>query len=168
MRRLFFLLFLLLVPSPALAQVIWENVRAGMTAAQIRAAQPAARVPRERGRLHNTVNDRVAICELQIRGSEVAGQMFDTCFYLYAGRLVQVMMTARNPSRALAGTLAAHLRSRYGAELEKDEDPCPPAGLLTMCEWNWRVAGGSEVNITYADVEGEAAALNINYRSSTP
>ncbi|HVQ08801.1 MAG TPA: hypothetical protein VMS43_10245 [Allosphingosinicella sp.] len=143
-------------------------MRAGMTVAQIRAAQPAARVPRVRGTLHNMVNERVAICELEIRGSELAGQVFDTCFYLYAGRLVQVMMTARRASRALAGTLAAHLRSRHGAELAEGRDPCPPAELLTVCEWDWRVAGGAEVNITYADVEGEGAVLNINYRPSFP
>jgi hypothetical protein len=166
MKRLFFLLALTVAPSPAFGQVIWENVRAGMTVAQVRAVQPTARVPRVRGTVRELGGGPPAVCELEIQGTVVAGQVFDTCFYMAGGRLVQVMSAARRPSRSLVEVLKAHFRSRYGMEVESRRDPCSTEDFLTMCEWNWRLRGGVEINLAFGEVADEGSELSVNYRRS--
>lgn len=77
-------LFAVALSSEAPAQTLWQNTAVGMTADQIRAAQPSARLPAVRGTLRGG-----ATCELEVGGYEVSGERFDVCFFLRDGSLSQ-------------------------------------------------------------------------------
>jgi hypothetical protein len=156
----FGILSVFLLAVPASAQVLWQNVSVGMTADQIRAAQPAVAVPTERSTLHSG-----AICELQLRGYEVQGDSFDVCFFLQDHRLIQVMMSAQRASRSAFDSFAALLRARYGREVSPNAAPCRIVSAdFTSCGIDWLLPSGVNVSLNFLAVRGTEDLLKINYQ----
>jgi hypothetical protein len=160
LRLLLFAVVAAAAPS-ANAQTLWQNVTVGMSGADIQRAQPSARPPRER----STLAHGSAVCELQIQDYEVASRTFDVCFYMTGGRLVQVMLTADDPSQALFSTLADLLRARYGRELSPNSQPCRVDRLSTSCRLDWLLDSGVNVSVVFMEIGGPPGILNINYQT---
>ncbi|HYG29977.1 MAG TPA: hypothetical protein VD887_07165 [Allosphingosinicella sp.] len=160
MRRLIVLFLGLCIAAEASAQVLWQNVRYGMTPEEVQAAQPGARRPDR----PPTLFRGAAVCELQIPGYEVDRLQFDVCFFIQNGRLIQVMMTATQPSEAAFRSMSELLQARYGAAMADAGEPCRRVGSLRICERDWLLENGTNVGILYIDVMGRAPVLNINYQ----
>jgi hypothetical protein len=150
----------LFLASPASAQLLWQNVRSGMSLEEVRAAQPTAAPPPRPARLNSG-----ARCALQIPQYEVARQSFKVCFFMLHGRLVQVMLSAERPSESLFHDMAGLLRARYGAGRQGDAEPCRMVDPLRVCEMEWLLETGANASIIYMDVRGDVPILNINYQT---
>ena len=146
--------------TPATAQVLWQNVSVGMSADQIRSAQPSVSAPTERSTLHNG-----AVCELELRGYQVQGDGFDVCFFLQDHRLIQVMMSSQRPSRSAFDSFAVLLRARYGTEVSPNVDPCRIVSAdFTSCGIDWLLPSGVNVSLSFLAVRGTEDLLKINYQ----
>jgi hypothetical protein len=150
----------LIVPSPLMAQALWQDARTGMTEAEIRKAFPTAETPAEIGTLADG-----AACKLQISNFAVDSTPFDVCFFMKSGQLSQVTLKSSSPSMASFRTMTALLRARYGAELSSENAECLPKRSLTLCKMEWLLDSGVNVNIVYLDVGGRNPLININYQT---
>lgn len=148
-----------LLSAPVSAQILWQNVRVGMTLDQVRAAQPGATRPAE----PETFDEGTA-CELQITGYAVQGDTYRVCFFLHENSLVQVMLTADRASRAQFDSTAVLLRGRYGAEMNPGPDPCHMIGDSATCTLDWLLPSGVNVSLLYMDIGGSHGLMNINYQ----
>jgi hypothetical protein len=152
-----------LAATPAGAQVLWQNVQAGMTTAEIQRAQPRAVVVTGH---KQTLKDGWATCELSLDTYEVQGNDFSVCFFMREGKLVQVMMKANEPSIVVFRSIGDLLRAKYGQELSPAADPCRRVGSMTLCELKWLLPSGVNVSSIYIDIGGRSPLLNVNYQTT--
>ena len=152
-----------LAANSAAAQVLWQNIEAGMTAAEIRRAQPHASVVTG---AKETLRGGWASCELSVRSYEVQGHNFSVCFFMREGKLIQVMMRSGAPSIVAFRSLGDLLRAKYGQELSPAPDPCRRIGSMNMCELKWLLPSGVNVSAIYMDIGGRGPVFNINYRTA--
>ena len=150
----------LLSATASVAQTLWQNTNVGMTADQIRRAQPSAQVPSRAQTLHGG-----AVCGLELPDYEVGSDHFRVCFFMKDGRLAQVTMTSTEPSIPAYDALSVMLRARYGNELSASSQPCARGRGLTVCTMEWLLDTGVNVSLLYSDVNGRLQILNVVYQT---
>jgi len=95
-------------------QILWQNVQAGMTPDEVRAAQPQAEI-----QPNLKVAQKVGPCYLRIASFVVNNDRYAVCFDFKNGALDQVRLIAfGRPKMAQYNSIMALLRARYGAERE--------------------------------------------------
>lgn len=145
----------------AAATPLWQNVESGMTAAQIKRSQPSAQTSDNPDPLGNG-----ATCDLTIPALAIGTDEYRVCFFMLHGRLVEVMLTAKNPNEAMFRETINLLRSKYGPELGAGEPLCKP-GVMTMCEASWALKSGVNVDAVFDRMEGydPNPVFNIVYQT---
>lgn len=145
--------------AAAQAQVLWQNVEAGMTADEVRRAQPRAVPYDDPSRLFND-----ARCLLRIQDYEFGGQRFNVCFYMLAGRLHQVTLKMKNTSEASFHALAAALRERHGNGTPDEAGLCIQE-ILRTCRIQWPLGGGVRLHMGWYGLGADRGFLNVNYQT---
>lgn len=151
-------LLLLFAAAPAQAQLLWENVKAGMTAEEVRRAQPRAQVYDDADRLFNG-----ARCLLRIGHYDFGGRSLTVCFYMLDGRLHQVTLKLRPAVESDFAALSALLRERYGPA-RQTADPICLREILESCRVEWTLPDGIELSILWGNLLAGDGYLNINYQ----
>jgi hypothetical protein len=142
----------LLVASPAVGQTLWQNVDSGMTAAQVRQAQPTAATPAKVEKLASGATCNLAIDQLSIDGAP-----YNVCFYFLDERLVQIMMSASgSPSRGQYMGIVSLLRAKYGAELSSEK-------TVLGHETDWLLPSNVNISVVYFSEVGPL--LNVVYQT---
>ena len=149
------------IAAPAAhATELWQGAEAGDSAQELLAKFENA----ERHPDPETLESG-ATCDVWIEKIEVVGEPFQACFYILNGELVQVMLTLTDEPSARKGqaifeSIFNGLRERYGAESSVERED----GLLTIYNADW-FGEELELNLILVYVgDGEAMALNVNYR----
>ena len=148
------------------AQVLWQNVRFGMSPGEVRVAQPQA-VAGSGEKLGSG-----STCELSVPSYEVGSAIFRLCFYFVAHKLTEVQLEPVTPSEALFNKMSELLRARYGASLKDTEPPCQQFMekqqlIMTGCERGWLLPSGTDISVLYIATPRTPPVLNITYSIKT-
>lgn len=151
----------LVVSSSAEAAPLWQNVESGMTAAQVRHAQPEAQPSSNPDPLGSG-----ASCDLMIPSLSVGGGTFRVCFYMLHGRLDQVTLKALNPSHSMFESTVDLLRGKYGPELASGQPLCRWIGsAMEECSADWVLKSGTNVSALFMEIGGSDPLVNIVYQT---
>lgn len=145
--------------QPTIAAPLWQNVGSGMTAAEIRKAQPAAIDNPKPETLKNG-----AKCELVIQSLAIGTDNYEVCFFILGGKLHQVTLGAQNPNRPMFESTVDLLRSKYGPELGAGQPLCR-SGMLTICEAKWMLKTGVNISALFMQVSNNDPLVNIVYQT---
>ncbi len=153
--------------AQSFAQVLWRDVRHGMTVDEVIAAVPGT-VALEGGDTLGPDNPATEL--LRFHKFTLADKEFQTAFFFSdkTRGLVQVTLLPENDLpfgelKVVADSLVAEFRAKYGKELSfEDVSPSQPVPQL---EATW-VAGDVGITIVAFDVGGTAGVLNVNYRAA--
>ena len=133
---------------------LWQNVRYGMSLAEVRTAQPETRPPAEDSSLGDG-----ARAELELPDQEVAGARGSVLFYFRGEMLAQVALSfGSSASEKVAADLLAALTARYGSPLSRRD--VDPEDLLPKMEAEWLLPTGVSLSLLWL----RAIALNVNYQ----
>lgn len=152
--------FALVAAADAQAQILWQNVERGMSAEEVRRAQPRAVPYEDPSALFNG-----ARCLLRIEDYEFGGQRLTVCFYMLAGRLHQVTLKLKSANEAIFHSLAAELRERHGSETGAGAGLCVQE-ILRTCRAEWPLPGGVRLHIGWYGLGADRGFLNVNYQAS--
>ncbi|MXO98308.1 hypothetical protein GRI97_04835 [Altererythrobacter xixiisoli] len=134
-----------------LGPVLWQNVRYGMTAAEVKAVRPEVRSSVKADKLHDGSTADLSIPHLKLGSHDYSVE-----FYFKGGTLTQVTIaTNGGPTLGDFRDISNALRLRYGAEVEMDESP----DSFSTAEW--LSSDGINVNLVFhAGID----CLNVNFQ----
>jgi len=135
-----------------LGPALWQDIRFGMTLAEVRAARSGAVPPSDDNRL----GDGTA-AELEIPLLRLADHDFRVLIYARSGRVTQVTIaTLGGPTQDDFVKLTGALRLRYGQEVEMNDNPD------SMSHAEWLSADGINVSLVCFPAAG---ILNVNFQN---
>lgn len=131
-----------LAAAPAAAQPLWRNFQSGMTAEQVRAADPrvAANPLAAKERLKDG-----AACELVIEAVEIDGRPFRSCFYFRAGKLAQISLGDRGATPQMFRGIKTRLANENGPSFAEQQ-----SGRIQ--EARWTRGDNSRVSLMYIEI----------------
>lgn len=144
--------------APSVASNLWQKADSGMSVANVQSVFPEA-VPSSTGSLGNG-----AKCQLALSDYEIASSKYKVCFFFLSGKLMQVMLSADQPSRPQFDTVLNLLRSKYGPELQAGEGLCK-SGMMVTCDADWSLKSGTNVSLLFLQVGRNTPLININYQT---
>lgn len=131
--------------------ILWQNVRVGMTVAEVTAAQENATRPENLDHLKSG-----AECLLAIPSIEVLNDSYKACFFFKNGALTQVTLNALGtPYESQFQNVVTGLRAKYGAEISLNK-------TIMGFEADWLNDDGVNIAVTFFNKYGNL--LNINYQ----
>lgn len=147
--------------NTAQATTLWQNAETGMTRVQVKTAFPNVTPPAKVSALYDGVR-----CELAIHDYDVSSYKYEVCFYFLNGKLTQVTLTGAKPTQPQFEDLVSLLRVKYGPEIQTGQPLCK-AGSMTMCNADWAVKSGANINVVFITFgpADDQAVLNINYQT---
>jgi len=157
--RVFTGLFVSFLSATAFAAPLWQNVESGMTASQVRLAQPDAQIDANPTRLGGG-----ATCDLSIPSLDVGGDAYKVCFFMLDGKLLEVMLTALEPTQPMFDSTIELLRGKYGTELAGGHPLCTMIGIMKNCEANWLLKSGVNISALLIKID-DMETMNIVYQT---
>lgn len=133
-------------PVAPLGVILWKNIRAGMTEAQLIAAVPGL----QKGRNGS---------EFVAPNAVVVGISFGVGIEMRNARVARVSLFNKDANPAqLADTLSA----KYGSPATRYK--CDTS-MIYMCEGSWRGVGGSKITLSHVEFSGGGANTTITYEA---
>jgi hypothetical protein len=141
----------MMVPGQAAAQALWQNVSAGMTRAEVQAAQPQA--VKEAGKGH--LGDG-ASCDLHIPSLQIGIDGYQVCFFFLQSKLSQVTLSGLGePSQRQYEDAIISLTAKYGPPLSEKATSLGRSA-------DWILPTGANISVLFMNRYGNL--LNINYQ----